>query len=76
MLVLTRKPNESIMIGDQIELSILSVSGEKVRIGVEAPREIPVFRKEIWLAIREKEVESDPSAQADVNEALKRLADG
>jgi carbon storage regulator len=76
MLVLTRKPNESIMIGDQIELSILSVSGEKVRIGVEAPREIPVFRKEIWLAIREQEVESDPSARADVNEALKRLADG
>jgi carbon storage regulator len=76
MLVLTRKPNESIMIGDQIELSILSVSGEKVRIGVEAPREIPVFRKEIWLAIREQGGESDPSAQADVNEALKRLADG
>jgi carbon storage regulator len=76
MLVLTRKPNESIMIGDQIELSILSVSGEKVRIGVEAPREIPVYRKEIWLAIREQDVAPDSSAREDVNEALKRLADG
>ena len=76
MLVLTRKPNESIMIGDQIELTILSVSGEKVRIGVEAPREIPVYRKEIWLAIREQDVSPDPSAREDVNEALKRLTDG
>jgi carbon storage regulator len=76
MLVLTRKPNESIMIGDQIELSILSVSGEKVRIGVEAPREIPVYRKEIWLAIREQEVEADPSAREQVDQALRRLSEG
>jgi carbon storage regulator len=76
MLVLTRKPNESIMIGDQIELTILSVSGEKVRIGVEAPREIPVFRKEIWIAIHEQEGGSDPSARADVNAALRRLTEG
>jgi carbon storage regulator len=76
MLVLTRKPNESIMIGDQIELTILSVSGEKVRIGVEAPREIPVYRKEIWLAIREQEVEGDPSAREQVDQALRRLSEG
>jgi carbon storage regulator len=75
VLVLTRKPNESIMIGDQIELSVLSVSGEKVRIGIEAPRDIPVFRKEVWLAIREEEVAADPSARAEVDESLKRLTD-
>ena len=40
MLVLTRKSNESIMIGDEIELTILSVSGDKVRVGIQAPREI------------------------------------
>ena len=76
MLVLTRKVNESIMIGDDVELSILSVSGEKVRIGVEAPREIPVFRKEIWLEIQRREAESDPSATKQVDEALKRLSEG
>jgi carbon storage regulator len=73
MLVLTRKPGESIMIGDQTEISVLSVSGEKVRIGIEAPREIPVFRKEVYLAIRQEDLEAGPSARAEVDEALKRL---
>ena len=51
MLVLTRKSNQSIMIGDEIEVSVLSVMGEKVRIGIQAPQEVPVFRKEIYLEI-------------------------
>jgi carbon storage regulator len=51
MLVLTRKSNQSIMIGDEIEVSVLSVMGEKVRIGIQAPQSIPVFRKEIYLEI-------------------------
>jgi carbon storage regulator len=57
MLVLTRKSNQSIMIGDDVEVSVLSVMGEKVRIGIQAPQEIPVFRKEIYLEIhRDDEV--------------------
>ncbi|MGO8730579.1 MAG: carbon storage regulator CsrA [Streptosporangiaceae bacterium] len=51
MLVLTRKSNQSIMIGDDIEVSVLSVMGDKVRIGIQAPQEIPVFRTEIYLEI-------------------------
>ncbi len=51
MLVLTRKSNQSIMIGDDIEVSVLSVMGEKVRIGIQAPQSVPVFRKEIYLEI-------------------------
>jgi carbon storage regulator len=51
MLVLTRRTRQSIMIGDEIELSVLSVSGEKVRIGIEAPNEVKVFRKEVYLRI-------------------------
>lgn len=47
MLVLTRKTEESILIGDNIEIRVLGVSGDKVRIGIEAPREIEVFRKEV-----------------------------
>ena len=76
MLVLTRKSHESIMIGDEIEVSVLGVTGEKVRIGIQAPREIPVFRKEVYLAIQQQEAEASPSARAEVAEALKRLTEG
>ena len=71
MLVLTRKSNQSIMIGDEIEVSVLAIMGEKVRIGIEAPRSIPVFRKEVYL-----EIQQDSSAEetrAEVNEALEKL---
>lgn len=51
MLVLTRRSNQSIMIGDEVEVTILAVSGEKVRIGISAPDDVPVFRKEVFLRI-------------------------
>ena len=47
MLVLTRKSEESIIIGDDVEIMVLGVSGDKVRIGITAPREVEVFRKEV-----------------------------
>jgi carbon storage regulator len=53
MLVLTRKASQSIMIGDEIEVSVLAIMGEKVRIGIEAPRAVPVFRKEVYVEIQE-----------------------
>ena len=53
MLVLTRKSNQSIMIGDDIEISVLAIMGEKVRIGIEAPRSVPVFRREVYVEIQE-----------------------
>jgi carbon storage regulator len=53
VLVLTRKSNQSIMIGDEIEISVLAVMGEKVRIGIEAPRSVPVFRREVYVEIQE-----------------------
>jgi len=53
MLVLTRKSNQSIMIGDEIEVSVLAVMGEKVRIGIDAPRSVPVFRKEVYVEIQQ-----------------------
>jgi len=61
MLVLTRKSNQSIMIGDDIEVSVLSIMGEKVRIGIQAPRDIPVFRREVYLEIQEERGE-EPQA--------------
>ncbi len=63
MLVLTRKANQSIMIGDDIEVSILSVLGEKVRIGIKAPRDVPVFRKEVFLEIQAENLEAAGTAR-------------
>ena len=74
MLVLTRKSNQSIMIGDEIEVSVLSIMGEKVRIGIQAPRDIPVFRKEVYLEIQQEHGTSGGSARAEVDDALKRLS--
>ena len=55
MLVLTRKSNQSIMIGDEIEVSVLSVIGEKVRIGIQAPRSVPVYRREVYAEIQREQ---------------------
>jgi carbon storage regulator len=59
VLVLTRKGNQSIMIGDDIEVSVLAITGEKVRIGIEAPRSVPVFRKEVYVEIQEDRSDSN-----------------
>ena len=52
MLVLSRQRDQSIMIGDDVEITIVDVRGDKVRIGINAPREISVHRKEVYEAIR------------------------
>lgn len=72
MLVLTRKSNQSIMISDDIEITVLSVMGEKVRIGIQAPRHIPVFRKEVYLEIQAER--GQVRAAGPVDEALGRLS--
>ena len=71
MLVLTRKSNQSIMIGDDIEISVLAIMGEKVRIGIEAPRSVPVFRREVYVEIQEDREAGEVSA--DVDRALEGL---
>jgi carbon storage regulator len=79
MLVLTRKSNQSIMIGDDIEVSVLSIMGEKVRIGIQAPRDVPVFREEVYLEIQQEQVAApaaDGSPRESVDQALDKLADG
>lgn len=74
MLVLTRKPGQSIMIGDGIEVQVLSVAGEKVRIGITAPRDVGIFRDEVWERIEQNGAgessgdEPDPKSR----EALRR----
>ncbi|MCH8851107.1 MAG: carbon storage regulator CsrA [Planctomycetes bacterium] len=52
MLVLSRQQDESIMVGDDIKITIVRISGDKVRVGIDAPEEMPVHRREVYDAIR------------------------
>ena len=61
MLVLTRQRDESIMIGDDIEILIVDVRGDRIRLGIKAPKEIPVHRKEIYHAIQKNERKKYPA---------------
>ena len=54
MLALARKVNQPIMIGDDIEITLLEIKGDQVKIGISAPKSIPVYRKEIYLQIQEE----------------------
>jgi carbon storage regulator len=66
MLVLSRQKDESIMIGDDVEIIIVDVRGDKVRLGITAPKEIPVHRREIYDAIqREKNEKKEPQEKAE-----------
>ena len=77
MLVLTRKTNQSIMIGDEIEVSVLAVSRDKIRLGITAPRDVPVFRKEVYLSILRENADGgaqDGGATGRVHRALDKLS--
>ena len=52
MLILSRKQNEQLVIGDDIVISVVEIRGDKVRLGVEAPCDVPVHRREVWDAIQ------------------------
>ena len=54
MLIITRKPGEKIMLGDDVTVEVIEVSGSSVRIGIAAPRSLPVYREEIWTAVKEE----------------------
>ncbi len=72
MLVFTRKSGESLMIGDEIEIKILSVGTEQVRVGISAPRRIPVHRREVYDAIVEQNLRASRS-ESPSDDLLKRL---
>jgi len=58
MLVLTRKKNEAIQIGDDIEIKILSVDGDQIKLGIEAPKSVEIHRKEVYLDIQNQNSEA------------------
>jgi carbon storage regulator len=62
MLIITRRPGEKIMLGDDTVIEVIEVRGSSVRIGIDAPRSLPVYREEIWRSVKE---ENAAAAQAD-----------
>jgi carbon storage regulator len=66
MLVLSRQRDESIMIGDDVEITIVDVRGDKVRLGITAPKSIPVHRREIYDAIQKEKAEKAQKAEGEV----------
>ncbi|MGO9759842.1 MAG: carbon storage regulator CsrA [Solirubrobacteraceae bacterium] len=54
MLILTRRPGERVVIGDEILVTVMGVSGHTVRLGIAAPEGVPIYREEIWLAVKEE----------------------
>ena len=70
MLALTRKKGESIVINNNIEISVLEIRGDQIKIGVSAPKDVPIYRKEVYLQIQE---ETKESMKVDGFEALQNL---
>lgn len=62
MLIITRRPGEKLMVGDDVVIEVIEVSGSSVRIGIAAPKSIPVYREEIYTAVKE---ENAAAASAD-----------
>lgn len=70
MLALSRKKNEAIVINNNIEITILEIKGDQVKIGVSAPKEVPIYRKEVYVQIQEANKEA---VNVEGMEALKNL---
>jgi carbon storage regulator len=62
MLIITRRPGEKVMLGDDVVIEVIEVSGSSVRLGIDAPQSVPVYREEIWRAVRD---ENAAAAKAD-----------
>jgi carbon storage regulator len=54
VLIITRKPGEKIMLGDDVVVHVMEIVGNSVRVGIQAPRSLPIYREEIWDAVREE----------------------
>lgn len=70
MLALTRKKGEALILNNDIEVTILEIRGDQVKLGVKAPKQVPVYRKEVYLQIQK---ENEAAASVENLEALKKL---
>ena len=71
MLVLSRKKDQAIMIGDNIELTIIDVQGDQVRIGINAPKNVSIYRKELFLEIQEENKKAASNGMVQLDSILK-----
>jgi carbon storage regulator len=73
MLVIRRRPGESLLLGDDVEIEILEISGAQVKLGIRAPRSVGVARKEIHMVSRQNRVSAVPIAGPDVERMVEKL---
>lgn len=72
MLALSRKKNEALVINNNVEITVLEIKGEQVKLGIEAPREVPIYRKEVYVQIQDSNKESsDVSGLEKLKDLLK-----
>lgn len=72
MLALTRKKGESLVVNNNIEITVLEIRGDQIKIGIQAPKEVPIYRKEVYLQIQK---ENEEAIGIDGLEALNNLLD-
>jgi carbon storage regulator len=73
MLVLSRKKDEKVMIGEGIEITVIEIRGDSVKLGIAAPREVKIYRAELLEAIRRANIEAAQQAPFDLDELSKKL---
>ena len=76
MLVITRKSGERICLGDDVTITVLEIVGSTVRLGIEAPSEIPVYRHEIWAAVKEENRAASNASIKDLPSIRNRTSKG
>ncbi len=74
MLIITRKPGEKIMLGDDVVVHVMEIVGNSVRVGIQAPRSLPIYREEIWDAVREENQAAAKAAPTALPVAAQRAA--
>ena len=62
MLIITRRPGEKIMLGDDVVIEVIEVSGSSVRVGIAAPKSLPVYREEIWKSVKDEQASAGYAA--------------
>ena len=72
MLIITRRPGDKVMVGEDIVVHVMEIVGNSVRVGIEAPRSVPVYREEIWNAVRDENQAATDVLPSDLPDPVRR----